>query len=125
VSTNVSTNVLLLFLQGAIGIACRTDDNPMLQYLAGLNHEETRVAVECERAFLTALDGSCRTPIAGYAQKGADGQLHFRGLVATPDGTKIQETSRVGNFSLADAAIMGREAGEELKKNAPEGLFSW
>jgi porphobilinogen deaminase len=52
-------------LQGAIGIACRTDDTPMQKYLAGLNHEETRVAVVCERAFLSALDGSCRTPIAG------------------------------------------------------------
>lgn len=51
--------------QGAIGIACRTGDSPMEKYLAGLNHEETRIAVVCERAFLAALDGSCRTPIAG------------------------------------------------------------
>lgn len=54
-----------VMMQGAIGIACRTDDTPMQKYLAGLNHEETRVAVVCERAFLAALDGSCRTPIAG------------------------------------------------------------
>jgi hypothetical protein len=46
--------------QGAIGIACRTNDEPMARYLAGLNHEDTRVAVVTERAFLTALDGSCR-----------------------------------------------------------------
>lgn len=51
--------------QGAIGIACRTDDDASLKLLAALNHEETRIAVVCERAFLTALDGSCRTPIAG------------------------------------------------------------
>lgn len=57
--------------QGAIGIACRTGDNAAQKYLAGLNHEETRIAVVCERAFLTALDGSCRTPIAG-----AHGCLH-------------------------------------------------
>ena len=37
----------------------------MRAYLASLNHEETRIAIECERAFLSALDGSCRTPIAG------------------------------------------------------------
>ena len=51
--------------QGAIGIACRDGDAPMQKYLAGLNHEETRIAIVCERSFLTALDGSCRTPIAG------------------------------------------------------------
>ena len=52
-------------MQGAIGIACRDGDAPMQKYLAGLNPEETRIAIVCERSFLTALDGSCRTPIAG------------------------------------------------------------
>lgn len=51
--------------QGAIGIACRTEDEPAAKYLSKLNHEDTRVAVVTERAFLAALDGSCRTPIAG------------------------------------------------------------
>ena len=55
--------------QGAIGIACRDGDDKAARYLATLNHEETRLAVVCERAFLTALDGSCRTPIAGLAQQ--------------------------------------------------------
>lgn len=74
--------------QGAIGIACRENDPAAAKYLAALNHEDTRIAVVTERAFLTALDGSCRTPIAGFAHKGEDGQLHFRGLVARPDGSK-------------------------------------
>jgi hydroxymethylbilane synthase len=55
--------------QGAIGIACRQGDAPIERYLAALNHEETRIAIVCERAFLTALDGSCRTPIAGEQQR--------------------------------------------------------
>jgi hypothetical protein len=79
----------LLVQQGAIGIACRTNDEPAARFLAKLNHEETRVAVVTERAFLAALDGSCRTPIAGYARKGEDGQLHFKGLVASTDGKKV------------------------------------
>jgi len=94
--------------QGAIGIACRTDDAPAAKYLAGLNHEETRVAVVTERAFLAALDGSCRTPIAGYAHKGADGQLHFKGLVARPDGSKSYETVRVGAFDAETGARLGK-----------------
>lgn len=57
-------------------------------YLASLNHEETRLAVACERAFLETLDGSCRTPIAGYASKDEDGNCIFKGLVASPDGTR-------------------------------------
>lgn len=54
--------------QGAIGIACREADEDAHGLLAALNHEPTRLAVICERAFLAALDGSCRTPIAGLAQ---------------------------------------------------------
>ena len=97
----------------------------MEKYLAGLNHEDTRVAVVTERAFLTALDGSCRTPIAGYAHKGADGKLHFRGLVASPNGSKIFETTRVGTFDAAEGAKLGREAGEELKAKAGPDFFDW
>jgi porphobilinogen deaminase len=63
------------FLQGAIGIACRDGDSKAAAFLASLNHEDTRLAVVCERAFLTALDGSCRTPIAGLAQKNAGTSL--------------------------------------------------
>lgn len=111
--------------QGAIGIACRTNDDPMARYLAGLNHEETRIAVVTERAFLAALDGSCRTPIAGYARKGEDGQLHFRGLVASPNGSKIYETTRVGKFDPAEGERLGREAGEELKAQAGPDFFDW
>ncbi|KAL6759093.1 porphobilinogen deaminase, dipyromethane cofactor binding domain-containing protein [Haematococcus lacustris] len=111
--------------QGAIGIACRSDDPAMQRYLAGLNHEETRIAVVCERSFLTALDGSCRTPIAGYARKEADGQLHFDGLVATPDGKEILRTSRVCAFNEAEALRAGKEAGAELKATARPGFFMW
>lgn len=111
--------------QGAIGIACRTDDEPSAKFLAKLNHEDTRVAVVTERAFLAALDGSCRTPIAGYARRGEDGQLHFRGLVSSTDGKKIYETSRVGAFNAEEGARLGREAGEELKAQAGPEFFVW
>jgi hydroxymethylbilane synthase len=59
-----------------------------VNYLASLNHEETRLAVACERAFLETLDGSCRTPIAGYARKDENGDCIFKGLVASPDGRR-------------------------------------
>eukprot|EP00878_Enallax_costatus_P000735 GHUV01000848.1.p1 GENE.GHUV01000848.1~~GHUV01000848.1.p1 ORF type:complete len:355 (+),score=102.49 GHUV01000848.1:88-1152(+) len=111
--------------QGAIGIACRTDDEPAAKYVAALNHEDTRVAVVTERAFLAALDGSCRTPIAGYCHKGEDGQLHFKGLVASTDGKKIYETSRTGTFNAEEGARLGREAGEELKAAAGPEFFVW
>ena len=60
----------------------------------------------CERAFLAALDGSCRTPIAGLAQRGAGGGLTFRGLVAAVDGSQIFQTSRCALHAGARAAAL-------------------
>ena len=68
-STLSIDDMLPAVAQGAIGIACRSNDDKMAEYFASLNHEETRLAISCERAFLTTLDGSCRTPIAGYASR--------------------------------------------------------
>jgi porphobilinogen deaminase len=45
----------------------------------------------------------------------ADGKLSFRGLVASPDGREVHETSRSGEWSEESVLRLGREAGEELK----------
>lgn len=111
--------------QGAIGIACREGDDTMAGYLAGLNHEETRIAVVCERAFLTALDGSCRTPIAGYCHKGDDGKLQFSGLVASNDGQTVYRQSRVTAWDESEALKAGTDAGDALKAEAGEAFFDW
>ncbi|KAK1387889.1 Hydroxymethylbilane synthase [Heracleum sosnowskyi] len=109
--------------QGAIGIACRSNDDTMATYLASLNHEETRLAVACERAFLLTLDGSCRTPIAGYASRDKDGNCVFKGLVASPDGTRVLETSRKGLYSYDDMIAMGKDAGQELLSRGGSNFF--
>jgi len=98
--------------QGAIGLETRAGDTATRDLLAPLNHEVTATAVACERAFLAALDGSCRTPLAGHAVV-EDGRLRFRGHALTLDGAHCFETVREG--IAADAGRMGREAGEEVK----------
>ena len=98
--------------QGAIGLEARDDDFETRKILAALDHAETSTAVACERAFLAALDGSCRTPLAGHATL-SGGIISFRGQALTLDGARSFETRRQG--TAADAARMGREAGEEVK----------
>ncbi|KAL3503726.1 hypothetical protein ACH5RR_038175 [Cinchona calisaya] len=122
-STLSIDDMLPAVAQGAIGIACRSDDEKMANYIALLNHEDTRLAVVCERAFLETLDGSCRTPIAGYASRNKDGNCVFRGLVASPDGTRVLETSRKGSYTLEDMISMGKDAGKELLSKAGPGFF--
>lgn len=106
--------------QGAIGIQCRSDDERSLKYLEKLNHEETKVCVDCERAFLEALDGNCKTPIAGQARV-VDGKILFHGLIAMPDGSLKYEIEKEGE--IVDAVSIGKTAGGELKAEAGENFF--
>lgn len=106
--------------QGAIGITCRADDTQTREYLAALNDVDSHTAVACERAMLDALDGSCRTPIAGLALI-SDGQIRLKGMIFRPDGSEVLTTERSGPVS--DAVVMGRDAGEELRRRAGPGFF--
>ena len=107
--------------QGAVCIEARTDDAQTRGWLAVIDHEATGVCVRAEHAMLVVLDGSCRTPIAGHAIL-TGGELHLRGLIARPDGSEVIATERRG--AIADAAALGRDAGEELKRRGGPGFFA-
>lgn len=98
--------------QGVIGIECRADNDKVRVLLATVNCAESMAAITCERAFLRVLDGSCRTPIAGYARI-ENGMIQFNGLIANPDGTNLRRTHITG--AVNDAERLGREAGEKLR----------
>ena len=120
ITWHVPTDVMLpAVAQGAIGIETRRDATMVRGLLAAINHEPSAVAVACERAFLAALDGSCRTPIAGHAEL-RGGRLHFRGHALTLDGVQCFETTREG--PAADAAAMGHDAGEEVKRQGGSAI---
>jgi hydroxymethylbilane synthase len=107
--------------QGAIGLTARTDDVAVHRLLAGITHAETDQALSAERAFLAVLDGSCRTPIAGYAQVAA-GRLAFRGMVLRTDGSEVFEVEVSG--AAEDAQRLGAEAGRDLLGRLPSGVLT-
>lgn len=101
--------------QGAIGIEWRLDDTRTHDLLAPLHHPDTGHRIAAERAFLAALDGSCETPIGGYAE--LDGtQLMLRGELIRPDGSDTVSDRIAG--PVADAAALGTELGERMKAAA-------
>ncbi len=86
--------------QGAIGLQCRADDVETLSYVQRLNHEPTMQTVSAERCFLKALDGSCRTPIAGYAEIQGD-IITLHGLLASTDATSLTQQTITGQVDEA------------------------
>ena len=107
--------------QGAIAIAVRAEDHLTRTRIAGALHHDTGVALAAERAFLHALDGSCRTPIAGHARV-RDGQVEFSGMVLRIDGSEAFEASARG--AIEDAARLGADAGHDILGRLPAGVLA-
>ena len=106
--------------QGAIGVERRVADDRVAALLAAVHHHETGLQLAAERAFLTRLDGSCQTPIAGLALLNDD-QLWLRGEILRPDGSRVITGERRG---LANAgAAMGVDLAVELLAEAGHGFF--
>ena len=109
--------------QGAICVEARSDNVSIRMLLEAINHADTFAAVSCERAFLEVLDGSCRTPIAGYALV-EGGAIRFSGMILTPDGQTHYSIASDGNPS--QAVDIGHRAGQVIRDRAGPGFFeSW
>ena len=89
----IPTNQLLPAVgQGALGIETSIEDERTNYLLEGLNHWQTRYAVEAERALLKGLGGGCAVPIAAYGQvegKADNAPLQLEGLVCNVAGTRL------------------------------------
>ncbi len=81
--------------QGVLGIEYREEDTELASLLVFMDHPETRVRVLAERGFLTALEGGCQVPIAGYAEVAGD-QVRLTGLVADLEGRRVVRRERSG-----------------------------
>ncbi len=97
--------------QGAVGIECRADDTRTNALLAVLDHAATRTCVEAERAMNARLEGGCQVPIGGYAVLDG-GELHLRGLVGDPDGSRVIRAEVRG--PTKDAVTLGHKLADEL-----------
>lgn len=107
--------------QGAVGIECRLDDTRTHALLAPLNHHETAIRVQAERAMNTRLEGGCQVPIGSYAEL-IDGELWLRALVGAPDGSQMVRGERRGKPQ--DAETLGVSLAEELLNNGAREILA-
>jgi hydroxymethylbilane synthase len=105
--------------QGAIGVTCRAGDSAVKAMFTPIFDAATGFALAAERAFLAALDGSCRTPIAAHARLEGK-ELLFVGEVLRSDGTETFAAKRRG--APADAALIGNDAGHDILMRLPHGV---
>ncbi len=112
----VETDVMLPApAQGAIGIEIRRDREDLRTILAPLNDRSTELEITAERAFLRALDGNCRTPIAALAKVVGE-RLTLRGEILSKDGAlRISDEVSGTVVTPFDAYDLGFKMGEAVR----------
>jgi hydroxymethylbilane synthase len=95
--------------QGALALESRIGDEDINDLLSSLDHLPTRRAVTAERAFLGALGGGCRAPIAALGTVTGD-VLKLEGMVADAGGARMLRAAETGD------AASPEEIGERLAR---------
>ncbi|HVO42316.1 MAG TPA: hydroxymethylbilane synthase [Aggregatilineales bacterium] len=109
--------------QGALAVQGRADDRAVLALVARLDHDETRLEVEAERAFLNRLDAGCRLPVAALARwDGASLRLISR--VSSLDGTQVITVESTRPLAgRAEATAFGQQLAAEAIQHGADRLL--
>jgi hydroxymethylbilane synthase len=107
--------------QGALAIEARAADSGAVAAAADLADPAAAAAVAAERAFLAALGGGCRAPIAALAE--SEGvRLRLRGLVIDPSGRRVEAGERHGDPARPEE--IGRALASDLLARGAAGILA-
>lgn len=107
--------------QGTIGLQYRAADEELRPLLHALNHEETALCSQAERAVSLQLQGSCQLPLAVFARI-EGGQLALDALVGSPDGSLILRSSRRG--AATEAGPMATAVAADLLRQGAGDIIA-
>ena len=91
----------------------------ILTALNALNHEQTALEVNAERAVLARVQGSCTTAIGASAHL-LDERLHLTTAIYSPDGAS--HCMKTGEAAAADSQALAESLADELLKDAGDTI---
>ena len=97
--------------QGTLAIEGRLGDNELARLVSPINHLPTWQGITAERAFLGALGGGCRAPIAALGTISGN-SLKLQGMVADASGKKLLCASEEGDTMTPEK--VGRRLAQKL-----------
>jgi hydroxymethylbilane synthase len=97
--------------QGSLAIETRADGAEAMQACSRLDDATTHTCITAERAVLSELGGGCQVPVGAHAII-ANGRLHIRAIVISPDGSAIVRQEAEG--TPAEAVKVGTALGRAL-----------
>jgi hydroxymethylbilane synthase len=95
--------------QGALAVECREGDADVRERLEKIEHRDSRVAVDTERAFLAELGGGCDLPVGAYATVDGD-TIRIRSFLSSLDGRQVLMDESIGD----DPVRLGRHVAKHL-----------
>jgi len=103
--------------QGAIALVVNVQNLGVKELLKSLNDKDTFIEVSCERAFLEALDGSCKTPVGAFAKrdKKSDKEfINFSYFASTLNGKNFISDKK--KFILSNCLDESYNLGKDVKR---------
>jgi hydroxymethylbilane synthase len=102
----------------------RSDDVEIATLIAPLHHAASACCVRAERALGRRLQGGCQVPIGAYAiaDPKVPGLLWMRGLVGSPDGSKMLFAE--GRDTAENADELGEQLADALLAQGAEEILA-
>ena len=98
--------------QGCLALEARTEDSRAAELAGRITERGSLVALTAERALVSSLGTSCRTPVAAHARL-ADGELVLWAYAGLPDGSHWVADSLAGDPD--EPSALGRAVAERLE----------
>ncbi|MFC2017283.1 hydroxymethylbilane synthase [Chloroflexota bacterium] len=107
--------------QGALVAEARLNDKEMVELVSPINHLPTWQSIMAERAFLRAMGGVCRAPIAAFGTVN-NSTLKLEGMIASPNGRRMLRASEEG--STASPEEVGAWLAEKMLAMGASGFIA-
>ena len=111
--------------QGAIGLEFLKSRDDLCAILEPIHCHETGVRVSAERSWLAAMGGSCRSPLAAYAEWDENtNELFLRAFASDLKGTDVKTASlRQIAKDEEQAASLGNQLAQQMLADMPDGFI--
>ncbi|MFN4319334.1 MAG: hydroxymethylbilane synthase [Aquificaceae bacterium] len=108
--------------QGSLAIEIREEDERVREIVSFLDHRESRLRAECERAFLRELQGGCQVPIGAYAWIEGD-TLKLKAFISDLKGERFIEGYEEGKKE--EAQEIGRRLAKRLLEKGGREILNF
>ncbi len=106
--------------QGSLAIEIRQEDQRVYEAIAFLDHRESRIRAECERAFLRELQGGCQVPIGAYAWLEGE-KLKLKAFISDLEGKRFLEGVEEGDLHQAEQ--IGKKLARRLLEEGGKAIL--